>query len=105
MCFQAITETKGLLKLTIQKNYTVNENDSVTYVWNHLMAQLQCCGVDGFRDFGEAEQWKGYTQKVVPEACCVLEDPVAKLKPVNTACVYNPTEANSYLYKVFFFLN
>lgn len=82
------------------KNYTANENDSVTFVWNHLMAQLQCCGVDNFRDFAEAEQWKSYTQKVVPEACCVLQQPVFEFKPVNTECVYNPSEANSYLYKV-----
>ncbi|XP_034243906.1 CD82 antigen-like [Thrips palmi] len=96
---QVTTETKGLLKATIVKNYTANENDSVTYVWNHLMAQLQCCGVDNFRDFAEAEQWKSYTQKVVPEACCVLQQPVFDLKPVNSECVYNPSEANSYLYK------
>ncbi|KAJ1521344.1 hypothetical protein ONE63_003020 [Megalurothrips usitatus] len=97
---QATTETKGLLKLTIQKNYTANENESVTFVWNHLMAQLRCCGVDGFRDFEYAEQWKASgTSKVVPEACCMLQDPVSDIKPVNSACVYNPSTANSYLNK------
>ncbi|XP_052122293.1 tetraspanin-18 [Frankliniella occidentalis] len=96
---QATTETKGLLKATIVKNYTINDNDTVTFVWNHLMAQLRCCGVDGYRDFAEAEQWKGYTQKVVPEACCMLQDPVSDIKPVSSSCVYNPSEANSYMMK------
>lgn len=73
---RAKSETKTFLQSTITKYYSSAEHtDAVTLMWNHLMAQMSCCGVNDFNDFETSPAWhtnKG--NRTIPEACCKLAD-------------------------------
>jgi len=95
--------SKGFLKSTLAKYYTVGDNkDAVTLSWDMIMAQMSCCGVDGYEDFRTA---KLFVQKSsaeglgrqVPESCCVLTGIPRLLQPEDPSCIISPTETNSYL--------
>lgn len=93
---KAEEETRNLLKTSIKTYYAAgNETDAVTLMWNHLQAQLQCCGVDNYRDFEQSEKW-AKTGKTVPESCCVLEGDKALFRPISSTCTRSPSDANSY---------
>ncbi|XP_025830410.1 CD82 antigen [Agrilus planipennis] len=98
---KADLETRNFLKSTISKYYAVPEKaDAVTLMWNHLQAQLSCCGVDDYRDFDSSPKWvaeKG--RKQVPESCCVLEGDKTLFKPTSPYCTTSPSESNSYYQK------
>lgn len=63
-------------------------------MWDHLQAQLHCCGVDGYQDFDKLPKWNS-TNKIVPESCCVLDD-VKTFKPKSPFCTSAPNVTNSY---------
>ncbi|CAH0553802.1 unnamed protein product [Brassicogethes aeneus] len=98
---KAEEETRNLLKTTITKYYSGAENgNAVTLSWDHLQANLQCCGVDGYTDYQANSAWARQS-KVVPESCCVLEpgrDPLV-LKPLASTCTSSPNDVNSYYKK------
>lgn len=74
--------------------------DAVTLMWNQIMGSFSCCGVNNYNDFSNSPNWmltRG--NRTIPEACCVLKDR-ANLIPDDPDCIYNPTDANSYMYKV-----
>lgn len=65
-------------------------------MWNNMMAQLKCCGVNSYEDFKLSDAWvKNSANRALPEACCVLSDK-ALFKPLYPECVSNPTNINSY---------
>lgn len=69
-------------------------------MWNHLMSQMQCCGVDGYKDFDESDKWvSGRNRTVVPSACCVMTD-AATFKLKDPYCPNAPSSSNSYKDKV-----
>lgn len=79
---------------------SAKETDAVTLMWNQLMAQFKCCGVEDYKDFETSSFWlanKG--NRTIPEACCVLAEKTL-LKPVDQSCVYTPTDVNSYFEQV-----
>ena len=43
--------------------------------WDHLMAQLSCCGVSNFTDFSTSEMFQESKQarQLVPASCCILD--------------------------------
>ncbi|XP_017770533.1 PREDICTED: tetraspanin-18-like, partial [Nicrophorus vespilloides] len=87
--------TKSLLKDMLTKNYeSGNKTNVVTVVWNHLQAEMHCCGVDNYKDF-DVTPWKKDSGKEIPESCCVLQDK-ATLKPLSPGCTKNPSISNSY---------
>ncbi|KAF5270384.1 hypothetical protein FQR65_LT05572 [Abscondita terminalis] len=87
-------ETRNFLKTTIKKYYASgNRTDAVSLMWNHLQAQLSCCGVDNYKDFADAPKWD--KTKVVPESCCVLVDK-GTFKPLSPSCTSYPDASNSY---------
>ena len=52
---QADHHSKGFLKSTLSQYYTTGANkDAVTLSWDLIMAQMNCCGVDGYQDFRTA---------------------------------------------------
>ncbi|KAK9703965.1 Tetraspanin family [Popillia japonica] len=94
---RAEVETKNFLTTTIRK-YSVdkfstasNESNAITLMWNHLQAQLHCCGVNNYKDFNTS-----HSDRVIPESCCVLEGDASLLKPVYPICTSRPSETNSY---------
>lgn len=97
---RAKSETKIFLQSTITKYYSSAENaDAVTLMWNHLMAQMSCCGVDNYKDFELSSAWnvnKG--NRTVPEACCILSDENT-FKPEDSTCPVSPTTNNSHIEK------
>ncbi|KAK7109618.1 hypothetical protein V1264_013630 [Littorina saxatilis] len=66
---------KPALKDTIQEEFTGFEgNDAPSLIWNALMIELECCGVDNYLDFKGAKKWKGDPTNggsyQTPRACC-----------------------------------
>ncbi|XP_021937297.1 CD82 antigen-like isoform X2 [Zootermopsis nevadensis] len=92
---EAEKETRVFLKSTISKYYAAKEKDAVTLMWDYIMANMKCCGVDSYEDFSESKKWIEGGKKV-PDACCVLEGDVAKFKPMSEMCPDVPTDINSY---------
>eukprot|EP00091_Calanus_sinicus_P012514 TRINITY_DN28144_c0_g1_i1.p1 TRINITY_DN28144_c0_g1~~TRINITY_DN28144_c0_g1_i1.p1 ORF type:complete len:121 (+),score=38.97 TRINITY_DN28144_c0_g1_i1:559-921(+) len=66
------------------------------------MAQISCCGVDGYQDFRTARHFvqksgaEGLGRQI-PESCCILSGDPLLLHPEDPSCIISPTHANSYL--------
>ncbi|EDW69135.1 tetraspanin-18 [Drosophila virilis] len=90
------SESKKFLQTTIT-SYTLGENmDATSLMWNQLMGNFGCCGINDYHDFDESEAWKNTKgNRTIPEACCVLKD-MAQMVPRDEDCTTNPSDANSY---------
>ncbi|KAI5754131.1 hypothetical protein M8J77_006016 [Diaphorina citri] len=91
-------EIKLFLKDTIRDYYNVtptNQSNTATLMWNYLMAQLSCCGVDDYTDFSMSPRWNS-TGLQVPAACCNLIGNKFDFQPLDPDCVHTATDANSY---------
>lgn len=59
-------KAKSFMETTIREDYKISSSqkgpeNSVTILWDSIMTSLQCCGVNGYKDFsGE-----------VPDTCCL----------------------------------
>ncbi|CRK86166.1 CLUMA_CG000019, isoform A [Clunio marinus] len=93
-------EIQNFLTNTIPEyKSSAKENDAVTLMWNQLMAQMGCCGVNSYNDFDKSQYWMtNKVSRVVPEACCILSDKVL-IKPQDLNCPYEPSESNSFYMK------
>lgn len=101
-------ETKNFLQSTISRYYASTEStDAVSLMWNHLMGELRCCGVENYKDFDLSEKWRVRSNdRVVPEACCVLERQKGVFIPRDPTCPKSPSESNSHYMNVStYFLN
>jgi len=89
--------TKELLKTTIEKNY-ISANDElngVKMLWDNIMAKMECCGANDYKDFQNA---KLDDSTMVPKACCIQEKPRQRFpKPIDESCPYEPTPLNSFM--------
>eukprot|EP00092_Neocalanus_flemingeri_P079328 GFUD01098813.1.p1 GENE.GFUD01098813.1~~GFUD01098813.1.p1 ORF type:complete len:292 (+),score=99.27 GFUD01098813.1:117-992(+) len=100
---QADHHSKGFLKSTLSKYYTTGDNkDAVTLSWDLIMAQMSCCGVDGYEDFRTARLFVEKSSeeglgRQVPESCCILTGDPLLLNPADPSCIISPTQSNSYL--------
>lgn len=98
---QADHHTKVFLKDTLEKYYTTESSrNAVTLSWDHVMAQMQCCGVEGSQDFTKARMFvdqvaREGTGAKVPPACCHLKD-FLKIIPEDADCIISPTTSNSW---------
>jgi len=101
---KAVVEAENFAQYTLKKYYTDAEHrDAVTLSWDFMMAELECCGVNDYRDFEGAEKFKQYTRgtgQLVPESCCFLKnytqtDGVNLFTPKSDQCITNPTSSNS----------
>lgn len=93
---KAETEVKTFLKDTIENYYTTekgNENGP-TLVWNYLMTEMSCCGVDNYTDFYISDSFK-QTGKKVPEACCKMTSNTTLL---DRDCPKSPKIENSFMF-------
>jgi len=95
--------SKGFLKSTLTKYYTIGENkNAVSLSWDMVMAHMSCCGVEGYQDFRTAKLFVQRSSaeglgRQVPESCCVLTGVPAYLQPEDPSCIISPTENNSYI--------
>jgi len=95
--------SRGFLKSTLSKYYTIGDNkDAVTLSWDMIMAQMSCCGVDGYQDFRTAKLFVRKSSaeglgRQVPESCCILTGDPLSIQPEDPSCISSPTEINSYL--------
>uniref|UniRef100_A0A336M6E9 Tetraspanin n=1 Tax=Culicoides sonorensis TaxID=179676 RepID=A0A336M6E9_CULSO len=89
-------ETKTFLENTITSYYSTTErSDAVTLMWNHLMGQMSCCGVNDYKDFELSDNWTTYKHnRTIPEACCILSDTV-RFTPRDLSCPSAPSDQNS----------
>jgi len=100
---QADHHSKGFLKNTLSKYYTTGDSkNAVTLSWDLIMAQMSCCGVDGYEDFRTAKLFVEQSaveglNRQVPESCCVLTGDPLLLQPLEPSCINSPTHANSYI--------
>lgn len=103
---KAVDEAENFAKYTLKKYYTDAEHrDAVTLSWDFMMAELECCGVNNYEDFKDAEKFMQYTRsagkgQIVPESCCFLKnytqtDGVNLFTPASDQCITNPTGSNS----------
>ncbi|XP_070501913.1 tetraspanin-18B isoform X1 [Chironomus tepperi] len=90
-------ETESFLKTTIKEyKSSGKEKDGVSLMWNQLMAQFQCCGVNSYSDFETSPFWlSNRGSRMVPEACCQLSDKTL-ITPSDLNCPYSPSDENSY---------
>jgi len=94
-------ETESFLKTTIKEyKSSGKEKDGTSLMWNQLMAQFKCCGVNSFTDFETSPFWlSNRGSRMVPEACCQLADKTL-ITPSDLNCPYSPSDENSYYMKV-----
>ncbi|XP_046742727.1 tetraspanin-1 [Diprion similis] len=89
---EAESETLKVLKSTISGYYAPSDKaETVTVIWDGIMTQLHCCGVENYNDFRTSKNWTA-SGKMVPESCCMKED--GQLKDSN--CPVSPSSTNSY---------
>lgn len=102
---QADHHTKTFLKDSLEKYYTTeSQRNAVTLSWDHVMAQMGCCGVEGYKDFEKARPFMDQvaregTEAKVPAACCLLREASNPLTitPEDPQCIRYPSESNSFL--------
>ncbi|KAL3887024.1 hypothetical protein ACJMK2_026980 [Sinanodonta woodiana] len=83
---------KDPMKRQLREKYSgFNGTDTVTLTWNLLMTNLQCCGVDSYKDFEHSTRFNrtDNTGTIFPEACCPDKS--------NEVCIY--TSRNTYANK------
>jgi len=54
------TEVAAFMNSTIEREYRQDNPTAVTVLWDHMMTQLECCGVQDYTDFTNQ----------VPPSCC-----------------------------------
>ncbi|KAF4517598.1 hypothetical protein B566_EDAN008587 [Ephemera danica] len=92
----ADVSTRQFLKTSIRNYYAgPDKKDAVTLMWDYLMAQFSCCGVDDYNDFRLSEKWASQAQ-AMPTACCVLVGDIKHFRPLDPGCPNRPSASNSY---------
>ncbi|XP_031765615.2 tetraspanin-1-like [Galleria mellonella] len=88
-------KTRSYLLSTLQTYYG-RDNDVITSIWNYVMVNNECCGVNGYRDFASSQWQKMNTDKLFPVQCCQLVNKTVLL-PVSKDCSLNDDpEVKSY---------
>lgn len=70
--------------------------DVVNVMWNVLMMQMKCCGVDDYRDFSSSEKWQTHKgNRTIPDTCCKFHMENDKYVPLEKDCALYPSDTNS----------
>jgi len=115
---KAETHSKKFLQHTITEHYThKSRRNAVTLLWDFVMKDLECCGVEGSSDFSEVKAIEfhkyakiysdetGDSKPKIPEACCILKSRNKTTKeeglfvPNDINCITAPTTTNSNMKK------
>jgi len=92
------------LRRSLTDTYTTRNNrDPVTLSWDLVMSNMQCCGLNNYTDFLDANKFNAViiqeaSGQKVPEACCILQGDKSLLIPADENCIVSPSTANSYLF-------
>lgn len=99
-------ELKDFLKKNINDTYQgkIDTNEEFSLGLDYAQVYFQCCGIDSYKDFEGATQWKHNATEKIPLTCCKLKDKDDFLKNqkaelVDNNCPYNPTPTNSNIEK------
>ena len=97
------------------------EMNLISFVWNSVMANIECCGLDNYTDFKNSMEWQRsklnlqaskfvyigkqidvLTIQILPSACCILDQSKypQTISPQDAHCVFVPTKYNSYWMQV-----
>jgi hypothetical protein len=74
------------------------DKNGITFMWDRIMANYECCGVDNFTDLEQSKYWITNSTIKIPSACCILRDKKS-IFPQDFKCANNPTEENSNMNK------
>lgn len=99
---QARVETKKILQSTIINYYSSsNDTNAVTLMWDHMMTEMNCCGVNDYMDFGNSENWNNEKgNNIVPRACCLRKQVDGLYILTDNSCPIDPSDSNSNFRKV-----
>ncbi|XP_047516509.1 tetraspanin-1-like [Pieris napi] len=75
-------KTRNYLRSTL-KTYYGNENDFITHMWDYVMVEYKCCGVNNYKDFVDSAWQRNNMDKLYPIHCCVMDK---NFVPVSKAC-------------------
>ena len=97
----------------------MEEKNLVSFFWNNVMAQLECCGVNNYTDFTYSAEWQRsklnlqvisrfdlfiltFIIQLVPSSCCILDQTEypQTISPQDAHCVFVPTKYNSHWMQV-----
>ncbi|XP_023939295.2 tetraspanin-1-like [Bicyclus anynana] len=76
--------TLRYMKSTISSNYG-KENDLITYVWDYIMVNYECCGAVDYKDFIDTKWHRSNLDKLYPIQCCKLKNQTG-LVPISDDC-------------------
>jgi len=95
---KARVETKNYLQSTFTRYYSTSQRtDAVSLMWNHLMIEMKCCGVNDYNDFSQSDSWNlNRGNKTIPEACCHQLTRDGESRPRDDTCTTSPSETNSF---------
>ncbi|XP_072942300.1 uncharacterized protein [Epargyreus clarus] len=77
-------KTRNYLRTTILSSYG-RENDVITYFWDYVMVNYECCGATSYRNFLDSKWRKANPDMLYPVQCCKLENKTS-LVPVSKDC-------------------
>lgn len=98
------TDIKALLFTTLQPYTGRNSTNAETFIWNFVMPELNCCGVNNGTDFDTLTQWdkRIYVNKVAipnsesryPFVCCKLN--TRTYEAIDSTCptIFNTINSN-----------
>lgn len=75
-------KTRSYLRTTLKTNYG-KENDFITYIWDYIMDEYKCCGVNNYKDFANSAWQRNNMDKLYPVQCCMLDK---EFNPISKKC-------------------
>lgn len=78
-------KTQNFMRSSIQKDYG-KKDDLVTYLWDHVMVNYECCGAVNYHDFIDSNWQKVNRDKFYPIQCCEMTKVNNSLVSVSENC-------------------
>lgn len=76
--------TLRYMRSTISSSYG-KENDLITYLWDYIMVNYECCGAVDYKDFVDTNWHKANSDMLYPIQCCKLVNKTS-LVPLSKDC-------------------
>jgi hypothetical protein len=92
---------KAAMKSTLDQyipSTSREDRGGVSLMWDRIMANYECCGVDNSTDIEHSKHWHAQEYMKIPMACCILRDKMG-ISPTDAKCAKNPSDENSNMNK------
>lgn len=90
---------RNVMLKSLTNEYANGSSNAITWGWNRMMIDLECCGVIDFQDFKSTRYWRQQNpNKIVPDECCKYDDKSAR-KLMDPSCPVQPSNYNSNMNK------